>query len=224
MYGIHRRANNAVSAAIAASRQNASRHVMCSASNVPAGTPSMFATVCPVTMAETARASLPFCASSFAISVAVPKNAPCGRPARNRAVMSIGAFTAAALNALPAKAMIMKMTMRVRGGILRPNTRMSVPTHTPIAYAEMKLPANGMLTCIVCAACGRMPIITNSAAPSTNAPEASASRPSALWDCAPPLRWAAEALFGIFTPHLCVPMRRCASAHNASPELSRYQV
>ena len=198
--GIHARASTAVTAAHTASATNASRHDICSASSVPAGTPSMFATVCPVTMDATARASLPLRASSLAT---------CGRPARKRAPTSIGAFTAMALKALPAQAMTMNMTINVRGGILRPNTSISVPTHTPIAYAEMKCPAVGMLTCRVCAVCGSMPIITNSAAPSTNAPAASANNPKPLppvLPCFPP-RSARVAMFVapvIRAPHLCL--------------------
>ena len=122
-----------VIAAQAAKRPNATRQDSISASRVPAGTPNMLATVWPVTIIETDCASLPLSARVLAISVAVPKNAPCGSPEMKRAVSSMGEFTATVLNVLPTSAMIMNRMMRFFGGTLRPNTRISVPKHTPIA-------------------------------------------------------------------------------------------
>ena len=83
-------------------------------------------------MAETACASLPLSATVLAISVAVPKNAP-GSPEMKRAVSSMGALTENADRTLPTKAITMNMMISCFGGILRPNTRISVPMHTPIA-------------------------------------------------------------------------------------------
>lgn len=84
-------------------------------------------------MAETACASLPLSATVLAISVAVPKNAPWGSPEMKRAASSMGALAENADRALPTKAIAMNMMISCFGGILRPNTRISVPMHTPIA-------------------------------------------------------------------------------------------
>ena len=54
-----------------------------------------------------------------------------------RAANNMGELNETALNVLPTSAMIMNRIMRFFGGTLRPNTRISVPTHTPIAYAEI---------------------------------------------------------------------------------------
>ena len=80
---------------------------------------------------------MPLSANVLAISVAVPKNAPCGKPEMKRAANNMGELNETALNVLPTSAMIMNRIMRFFGGTLRPNTRISVPTHTPIAYAEI---------------------------------------------------------------------------------------
>ena len=122
-----------VMAAHAARMPKARRQDMNSAINVPAGTPSMFATVWPVTIIETACASLPLSAKVLAMSVAVPKKAPWGRPAMKRAAMSIGEFNDTALSRLPASAIAMNRTMSLFGGTRRPKTSISVPMHTPIA-------------------------------------------------------------------------------------------
>ena len=159
-----------------ATNKNAARHDTRLASSVPPGTPSMFATVCPSTMMETARPSRPGSANSFATMVAVPKNAPCGRPDTKRAATSTSAFGARDAAALPATMSATNPSSSRFGGTRRPNTRNSVPTHTPRAYAEMKVPASGTLTCRPAAVTGRMPIITNSANPSANDPVARASR------------------------------------------------
>ena len=90
-----------------------------------------------VTIIDTDCASLPLSANVLAISVAVPKNAPCGKPEMKRAANNMGELNETALNVLPTSAMIMNRIMRFFGGTLRPNTRISVPTHTPIAYAEI---------------------------------------------------------------------------------------
>ena len=108
-----------------------------SAIKVPAGTPNILAKVCPVTIMDTACASLPLSARVLAISVAVPKNAPCGRPEMNRAMTSMAALAENAENRLPIKAITMNAIMRSFGGTLRPNTRINVPKHTPMAYAEI---------------------------------------------------------------------------------------
>ena len=76
---------------------------------------------------------MPLSARVLAIRVAVPKNAPWGRPEMNRATISIVALTDSADIALPTRAMTMNRMMRFFGGTLRPNTRISVPMHTPIA-------------------------------------------------------------------------------------------
>lgn len=136
-YGIHANASTIVIAAQAAKMPKARRQERNSAIRVPAGTPSILATVCPVTITDTACASLPFSARVLAMSVAVPKNAPCGRPATNRATTSMAALTENAEARLPTKAITINNMMRSFGGTLRPNTRISVPKHTPIAYAEM---------------------------------------------------------------------------------------
>ena len=136
MDGTHEITTTIVISAQAARIANASRQDIASASNVPAGTPSMLATVWPITIMDTDCASLPLSASVLAISVAVPKNAPCGRPEMKRATSSIGEQETA-LSVLPTNAMAMNRMMRCFGGTLRPNTRISVPTHTPMAYAEM---------------------------------------------------------------------------------------
>lgn len=94
----------------------------------------------------------------------------------NRAAISIGAFSERADSRLPMIISTMNARIRRLGGIFRPKTRMTVPAQTPIAYADMKCPAEGMLTCIASAAWGSIPIITNSAAPSAKAPAASASK------------------------------------------------
>ncbi len=159
-----------------ATNKNAARHDTRLASSVPPGTPSMFATVCPSTMMETARPSRPGSANSFATMVAVPKNAPCGRPDTKRAATSTSAFGARDAAALPATMSATNPSSSRFGGTRRPNTRNSVPTHTPRAYAEMKVPASGTLTCRPAAVTGRMPIITNSANPSANDPVARAMR------------------------------------------------
>ena len=109
------------------------RQLTCSANSVPAGTPSIFATVCPSTISETACASLPLSATVLAIRVAVPKNAPCGSPEMNRAAISVSEFGAKHDRALPAKAITMNTMTSRFGRILRPNTSISVPTHTPMA-------------------------------------------------------------------------------------------
>ncbi len=167
----------------------------------------MLATVCPVTIIETDCASLPLSANVFAISVAVPKNAPCGRPEMKRAASSMGALMETALSVLPTSAIAMNRMMRFFGGTLRPNTRISVPTHTPIAYAEMKWPAVGMLTCMAAAVWGRMPIITNSAAPRMNAPDAKAnmllfmcslfSRNPGVWNATQPISQTIDACISL---------------------------
>ena len=131
--GTQARTSTIVINAHAARIANAKRHDIVSASRVPAGTPSILATVWPVTIIETDCASLPLSANVFAISVAVPKNAPCGSPEMKRATNSMGEFTEIALSVLPANAITMNSMMRFFGGTLRPNTRISVPKHTPIA-------------------------------------------------------------------------------------------
>ena len=50
-----------------------------------------------------------------------------------RAASSMGALTENADRTLPTKAITMNMMISCFGGILRPNTRISVPMHTPIA-------------------------------------------------------------------------------------------
>ena len=54
-----------------------------------------------------------------------------------RATISVAALTENAEARLPTKAIAINNMMRFFGGTLRPNTRISVPKHTPIAYAEM---------------------------------------------------------------------------------------
>ena len=135
--GIHARTSTMVIAAHAARIPNARRQDRNSAIKVPAGTPSILATVWPVTITDTACASLPLSAKVLAMSVAVPKNAPCGRPAMKRATISVAALTENAEARLPISAIAINNMMRFFGGTLRPNTRISVPKHTPIAYAEM---------------------------------------------------------------------------------------
>ena len=144
--------------------------------SVPAGTPIMLATVWPRTMVATAWPSRPGSASILDASVAVPKNAPCGRPAMKRPASSIIGSPEIAERALPAAQIAMNRMMSRRGGTRRPTTSIVAPTQTPTAYAVMKLPAQATVTSTPSATTGRMPIMTNSANPSTNAPMARAMR------------------------------------------------
>ena len=84
-------------------------------------------------MTATAWLSRPFSAMALAAMVAVPKNAPCGMPEMKRATVSVVALGAAAAIALPAQHSSMKAMSRRLGSTLWPNTRMSVPKHTPMA-------------------------------------------------------------------------------------------
>lgn len=82
---------------------------------------------------EMSLASRPGAARILAMSTAVPKKAPCGRPAMNRAAMSMAGPVESALSVLPINARTMNTTMRRFGGCLRPKTSIRVPTHTPRA-------------------------------------------------------------------------------------------
>lgn len=127
----------AVAAAHKARITKASLQETFSPSKVPRGTPTMLATVCPVTMRETDLASLPGAASRWATMVAVPKKAPCGRPEMNRPASRRAKFGAEAAIRSPIKAMIMKEMSRFFGLARRPKTRIRAPKQTPNAYAEM---------------------------------------------------------------------------------------
>ena len=116
-----------------ATNKNVARHDKRAASSVPPGTPTMFATVCPSTMMDTAWPSRPGSASSRATMVAVPKNAPCGSPDTKRAATSASALGAQAAAALPTATSATNPSSSRFGGTRRPNTRNRVPAHTPNA-------------------------------------------------------------------------------------------
>ncbi len=66
----------------------ADRQPRCCPSAVPAGTPTMLATVSPRNIRDTARPARSGATSREATTAPTPKSAPCGSPARNRAANS----------------------------------------------------------------------------------------------------------------------------------------
>ncbi len=160
-----------------ATKTKAARQLTSPASSVPKGTPSVFASVWPRTMTATAWFSRPFSAMALAAMVAVPKNAPLGMPEMKRATVSVAASGASAAIALPAQHSSMKAMSRRFGSIRWPNTRMSVPKHTPTAYADMNPPASGTVTPTPAAMFVMIPMTRNSANPKANEPVASAISP-----------------------------------------------
>lgn len=79
----------------------ANRQPNCCPSAVPAGTPTMLATVRPRNIIDTARAARSCATSLEATTAPTPNSAPCGSPARTRAANSSSKFGASAEATFP---------------------------------------------------------------------------------------------------------------------------
>ena len=75
------------------------------------------------------------------------------------------------------------MSMRRSGQLREMMTMSGAPMHTPMAYADIRCPAWAMDTSNVDASSGSMLIITYSAMPSPNVPNASDRRPFFMKHC-----------------------------------------
>ena len=133
IWGTKRQVRASDSRAQAATKPKAARQLSMPASRVPNGTPTVFASDWPSTINATAWPSRPFSAMALAAMVAVPKNAPCGRPDIKRATVNVVALGEVAAKTLPAKHSNIKSISSFLGATLWPKTRIRVPKHTPIA-------------------------------------------------------------------------------------------
>ena len=138
MDGTHEITTTIVISAQAARIANASRQDIASASKVPAGTPSILATVWPITIMDTACASLPLSASVLAISVAVPKKCAV-RQAGNetRHQQHRRALKETALSVIADQRNDHKQYDEVLRRHLAAEHQNQCAEHTPMAYAEM---------------------------------------------------------------------------------------
>ena len=88
--GIHNHTATTVSNAMTATRAYGHCQPRCCPSHVETGTPTMFATVRPASIIDTAQVRRCFSTRVAATTAPMPKNAPCGMPATKRASSSIG--------------------------------------------------------------------------------------------------------------------------------------
>ena len=143
------------------------------------GTPTTVATVNPVITCATALARFRGPIRNEATIAATPKNAPCGRPATNRATISIPYDGANMLARLLSVKTAISPNSTVFLGIRAVRAAISgAPTTTPSAYAEMTWPAVGSEMAKLDAISGSSPIATNSVVPMPNPPKASANTAS----------------------------------------------